>query len=1053
MAEPNNINSGVYWDERFSENWETFDGPRQSRFFSTLAIEHLPRWLIEQIRQERLTLADWGCAQGDGSDAWLRSIRAEQVTGVDFSSVAIGQAKERYPALRFLHSDWLAGDGEAELFDIVFSSNTLEHFHKPFETLDVLCSHARKAVVLMLPYKEENRIDEHFFSFYPENIPTRLLNGFRLFWSKVIDCRNIPNTQWSGYQIALVFADPAWVDEFVSRLVDIHITDDDAADQARRSAEELRQRDQRIADMLDVVDGRITQLGESIGASTRNLASEAEHHLEQIMELARSAQSSRLEIGALAREVEVGKIRLEAVSADLQRAQSEAAEKDRDALQKAERIEELLKDSAAKDSKLSAAEAYRVDKEIYIAQLLLDIKARDESLAGHARRVLNKVARIPYFILRSLQILRKDGAKGLARGVKEKLRRRYMANSVGVTSSATSVTPMDTQTRAPMLLGDELVVLTGVPFDDVGGGQRAAQLARCALRTGRKVVYIYIYPKYDFVTRQYAESELNIPGLTHLLIDDIKPIDLLGMISPSATVLMELPHPKILPFLDICRMRGLRTVFELIDDWETSLGGDWFNMDVYGQFVQRSEVVVGTAALLVKRLMDMGRIDALYLPNASNECIFDKYRSFSRPADLPTRGRRRAIYFGSLYGEWLAWDWIVGAAERNGDIDFVLIGDCPEKTGLPSNIYLLGAKRIEELPGYLQHSDIALLPFVPGKISDAVSPIKVFEYLFVGKPVVSTRLPEIVNYPGVHIADSMEQFAELCRDVHQTKELGQDNDRFIARNSWFFRLDQIVGDASIRKYASTISAVILIHNNKDIIGRCLESLLLHGATLLHEVIVIDNASSDGGADYVREHFPSVKVVSNPVNGCASGRNLGVALAGGQYLAFFDSDQWFTSTSCFVEALQVLTGNAHVGAVGWAAGWFDRSRDDLGGMITDYCYNRGMNSEALAKGYRSDIGYLGTGGFFMPKHVFESTGGFDVFYDPTCFEDTDMSFQIKKLGLSIAFRDLTGIRHQPHQTTKAGAQSDGYKRLFQRNATYFKEKWESYPQFFADYPGH
>lgn len=79
-------------------------------------------------------------------------------------------------------------------------------------------------------------------------------------------------------------------------------------------------------------------------------------------------------------------------------------------------------------------------------------------------------------------------------------------------------------------------------------------------------------------------------------------------------------------------------------------------------------------------------------------------------------------------------------------------------------------------------------------------------------------------------------------------------------------------------------------------------------------------------------------------------------------------------------------------------------------------------------------------------MINSTQGFDTAYDPTCFEDTDISLQIKQLGLDICYRDLTGIRHQPHQTTNASASSDSYANLFKRNADYFREKWKHRSDF-------
>lgn len=722
-----------------------------------------------------------------------------------------------------------------------------------------------------------------------------------------------------------------------------------------------------------------------------------------------------------------------------------------------EEIADLARGLADREALLQLADAYRIDKETYIAQLLQDIEMRKIGFSGGGWKVDQILRRISHYINRSRHLIAAGGVLALYRALASKIRRarhsHVESNAAGLYSSNREKFVMPSEIQFGPLLRDELVIITGVPFDDIGGGQRGAQLARCALKTGRRVIYVYVYPKYDFETGSHVESDVHILGLMHLPIDKICPAELLGQISEQATIIVELPHPKILPFLDACNARGLRTVFELIDDWETSLGGEWFSMDIYRQFVERSQAVVGTAKILVQRLLDLGRKDALYLPNASNEYIFDKYKSFERPSDLPKRGRKIALYFGSLYGEWFAWDFVTAAATENPRLDVVLIGDNPGRTGLPSNVYFLGAKKIDELPGYLAHSDMALIPFVPGKISDAVSPIKVFEYLFIGKPVIATRLPEIVDYPGVYVADSPEDYARLCGQSFERDALVTENDKFISKNSWFSRLDQLIGRDVGKEFASSISVIILIHNNREIIGRCLESLLLHGMDYIREVIVVDNASADGGAEFVRDNFPEVRVVVNEVNGCSSGRNLGASLASGRYLAFFDSDQWFTSSSCFLEALRILSRDASVGVIGWGAGWFDSTRSDLGGMIADYCPNRGMNPEAIVKGYRADIGYLGTCGFFVPKSVFEATGGFDVFYDPTCFEDTDLSFQIKRLGLQVCFRDLSGIRHQPHQTTKASSQSNGYTKLFLRNAEYFKEKWKSHPEFFIDYPGY
>jgi GT2 family glycosyltransferase len=384
------------------------------------------------------------------------------------------------------------------------------------------------------------------------------------------------------------------------------------------------------------------------------------------------------------------------------------------------------------------------------------------------------------------------------------------------------------------------------------------------------------------------------------------------------------------------------------------------------------------------------------------------------------------------------------AAEVCDDARFYMIGEPPDSADVPSNVVFLGPKPIEVLPAYLQHCHAALLPFVPGKISDAVSPVKIFEYLFMGKPVIATPLPEIKGMPNVHIADTPQDFAALCRDM-PCNETGE-NDLFIAKNSWSCRADTLLMPLGRRD----MSVVILMHNNRQIIGRCLETLIMHGRYDLKEVIVVDNASSDGGAEYVKRRFPDVILVKNCKNGCSSGRNLGAARATGDYLIFFDSDQWFTSRSFFEEARAILSNYPDVGAAGWSAGWFEKGRKDLGGMIVDYLPDRGVNKEVWEKGFRTDIGYLATSGFFIRRKLFEQLDGFDEYYDPTCFEDTDLSFQVKRAGYKIAFRDFTGIRHQPHQTTRSGSRE--HQRLFERNASYMREKWKDFKEFFIDYQG-
>ena len=295
MQEKNGINSDEYWDNRFLEDWEYSQGPAQSRFFARLAIENLPRWLIDQLQRHSLTVCDWGCAQGDGTDVWASHIAPDRITGVDFSSAAIEQATRRYPAIRFLNEDWLIADvGERLDFDVVFSSNTLEHFHRPYDVLEIICRRATKVLALALPYREIERDREHFYTFLPENIPSVIGGGFRLIWSKVVDCRQISNSLWSGDQIVLVYANTHWVDSLGLCLQDCHIEQRDVAKEIIRLNQAITVCEGKVINLNRVVaerDGQIASLNQAVVERERQLAhlrDEADSLLTQLNQLLHS---------------------------------------------------------------------------------------------------------------------------------------------------------------------------------------------------------------------------------------------------------------------------------------------------------------------------------------------------------------------------------------------------------------------------------------------------------------------------------------------------------------------------------------------------------------------------------------------------------------------------------------------------------------------------------------------------------------------------------------------------------------------------------------------
>jgi len=206
---------------------------------------------------------------------------------------------------------------------------------------------------------------------------------------------------------------------------------------------------------------------------------------------------------------------------------------------------------------------------------------------------------------------------------------------------------------------------------------------------------------------------------------------------------------------------------------------------------RKADVVITTAMGLYKERKKENPRTYL-VPNGTD------YKHFSRemkslPADIASISEPRVGFTGALY-EWVDFELIEYLAERHPDWNIVLIG--PKQHGQAilekSNVFWLGVKEYKVLPQYLQAFDIAIIPFKLNKTTIHTNPIKLWEYLSVGKPVVSTLLPEVPAISDViWLSTDYREFELNCKRAlerisdRQMKELISLKARAIAKqNSW-----------------------------------------------------------------------------------------------------------------------------------------------------------------------------------------------------------------------------------------------------------------------------
>ena len=698
MTDIDIINSDSYWNARFAENWEACEGPKQSRFFARIAVEHLPHWLIEQLKRQSLTLADWGCAQGDGTNVWASYIDAQQIVGVDFSSVAIEQAVQRYPAIRFINEDWLEkGGDQRETFDVVFSSNTLEHFHKPYDTLHAICSRAKKAIVLALPYKELERIDEHFFSFLPENIPLQLANGFKLVWSRVVDCRPLPKTLWSGDQVILTYADPKWLDSLRLTLSDCRIEQFDAATEIDRLNTILAERDEQNASL------------------TQSIA-ERDGKIQSVL----STYSWRMTLP----------LRL---------------------------INRLAQAIASQERR------YALLKSVYWR------------LPEQLRHQLNR-QRHAY--------------------VARRLHHNFALNQGGDHSSVFhAMEQREWLVRANQ--AERIAIIPcGFEFDELVN-QRPINAAKYFAAHGYLVLFVaWQWSPNDTLSKGFGEVWPNVYQVP--LFDFVSKAEMLCQPRKLSLFLVTMPAPTLVDLIPSLRQRGLAIVYDIMDEWEAFFHvgqAPWFKKPIEDSLVLQSDYVCAVSPSLRDKFTAL-RLDISVIGNGyTPDVIGVEHKGIAGTQ----RSDERVIgYFGHLTDAWFDWRLVFHLAKIRTDLTFEIIGYGEpgwvrqESAALP-NLRLLGKVLPDDLHRYTSRWSAGIIPFVEGVLAEAVDPIKIYEYLYFGLPVIVTGIRHLKDYPMTYFSERKDVLDTLEHAL-QSKRKPEEVDAFLERTTWRARFDTLVSE-------------------------------------------------------------------------------------------------------------------------------------------------------------------------------------------------------------------------------------------------------------------
>lgn len=240
-----------------------------------------------------------------------------------------------------------------------------------------------------------------------------------------------------------------------------------------------------------------------------------------------------------------------------------------------------------------------------------------------------------------------------------------------------------------------------------------------------------------------------------------------------------------------------------------------------------------------------------------------------------------------------------------------------------------------------------------------------------------------------------------------------------------------------------VSVIILTHNQLEHTKLCLQSIEQHTAEP-HEIIIVDNGSTDGTLDYLSEYVhrcSNVRVVSNRENlGFAAGNNQGLALATGDYVLLLNNDTVVTD-GWLTRMLSVFDRFPETGIVGPVTNYISGPQ-----LVAGASYKSLPQMHAFAQRWalehdKQSMEFFRVVGFCLlaKRQVIDRIGGLDERFGTGNFEDDDFCLRAAAAGYKARIAQDAFVHHTGSQTFK-GAGID-YQQSMERNWKIFKAKWK------------
>ena len=338
-------------------------------------------------------------------------------------------------------------------------------------------------------------------------------------------------------------------------------------------------------------------------------------------------------------------------------------------------------------------------------------------------------------------------------------------------------------------------MFSGTTFVQELRANRPIRLTRDLLSRNIPVMFNYHrWKRTDEWPPYQGDLLIQIPiDVTQTMLGEIAEMDF-G--STEKIFIISYPHPCIPKFLNRFRVQGWVTIYDARDEWEEfeKVGqAKWYQTYNERYIVSNCDYVTSVSRPLADKLDGFGpKYPVEVVPNALSPHFLSNGYKWTGDSIV------KIGYFGHLTSSWFDWDSLIEIAVLRPEYEFEIIGhSAPEDLDLPVNIELFGPKNHAEINDIASKWSVAIIPFKMGPLADGVDPIKIYEYMALGLPTVSFRMPQIDSYPYTITVDNVPDFCYALDEFTHHRPRKNKLKNWLGANKWSDRVNRFLDISSM----------------------------------------------------------------------------------------------------------------------------------------------------------------------------------------------------------------------------------------------------------------